>query len=56
MAKSQHLSEEVYLAKLSRGYQGETYSLNRLQMRLRDYLWAGLVLIIAAVLIWSIYR
>ena len=41
MAKSQHLSEEVYLAMLSRGYQGEIYSLNRLQFRNRDYLWVG---------------
>jgi len=30
MAKSQHLSEEVYLAMLSRGYQGEIKVLDNL--------------------------
>ena len=56
LAKSQHFSEEVYLAMLARGYQGEIYSLNRLQLRTRDYLWLGLILGVAAILIWSIYR
>lgn len=56
MAKSQHLSEEVYLAMLSRGYQGEIYIINRLQLRSRDYIWAGITILIAVVLLWSIYR
>ena len=39
MMKSQYLSEEVYLAMLSRGYQGEVYILSDLTMRRRDYWW-----------------
>ena len=49
MAKSQHLSEEVYLAMAARGYQGEIFTLNRLQFRNRDYWWLGFTLIVAAV-------
>jgi cobalt/nickel transport system permease protein len=56
MAKSQHLSEEVYLAMLARGYQGEIYALNRLQFRPRDYIWVGFTIAAALVLLWSTYR
>jgi cobalt/nickel transport system permease protein len=56
MAKSQRLSEEIYSAMLSRGYQGEIYSLNRLELRIRDYLWLGFVLAMTAILLWSTYR
>jgi cobalt/nickel transport system permease protein len=56
LAKSQHLSEEVYLAMTARGYQGEVQALNRLKFRFRDYLWMGFTLVVAAVLLWSIYR
>ena len=56
MAKSQHLSEEVYLAMTARGYQGEIFALNRLQLRTRDYWWLGFSLIVASSLLWSIYR
>lgn len=56
MAKSQHLSEEVYLAMLSRGYQGEIYSINRLQLHNRDYLWLGSIITMTVILIWSTYR
>jgi len=56
LAKSQHLSEEVYLAMLARGYQGEIYTINRLQLQNRDYLWTGITVLAAIVLIWSIYR
>jgi cobalt/nickel transport system permease protein len=56
LAKSQHLSEEVYLAMLSRGYQGEIYTLARLQLKGRDYLWTGCLLLLAFVLLWSNYR
>ena len=56
MTKSQHLSEEVYLAMLSRGYQGEIYTLNRLILRQRDYIWTVFALALIAVLLWSNYR
>ncbi len=56
LSKSQHLSEEVYLAMLSRGYQGEIYTINRLQLKGRDILWTGAVILIAAALLWSNYR
>jgi cobalt/nickel transport system permease protein len=53
LTKSQHLSEEVYMAMLARGYQGEIYTLNRLIMRPRDYIWVIFSLALAAVLLWS---
>jgi cobalt/nickel transport system permease protein len=56
MAKAQHMSEEVYLAMLSRGYQGEFYSLNRLAMGRLDIFWLLGVAGVAAALLWSIYR
>jgi cobalt/nickel transport system permease protein len=56
LAKSQHLSQEVYLAMLSRGYQGEIYSLNRLSLRQGDYFWSVFVLVTASVLLWGTYR
>jgi cobalt/nickel transport system permease protein len=53
MAKSQRLSEDVYLSMLSRGYQGEVRVLNELSLKRRDFLWiafslaaiAGLILV-----------
>jgi len=56
LAKSQHLSEEVYLAMLSRGYQGEIYTLDRMQFRKRDYIWTVCIVAVAAALLWSNYR
>ncbi len=53
MTKSQHLSEEVYLAMLSRGYQGEVRVLNDFSMKRRDFLWVTFVLITALVLLWE---
>lgn len=53
MAKSQHLSEEVYLAMLSRGYQGETRVLNNLSVKRRDFLWVAFVVAIASILLWG---
>jgi cobalt/nickel transport system permease protein len=53
MTKSQHLSEEVYLAMLSRGYQGEIRVLNDFKMKLRDFLWVAFALIAASILLWS---
>ncbi len=53
MAKSQHLSEEVYLAMLSRGYQGEVRVLNDLRLKRRDFLWIAFALIAASTLLWG---
>jgi cobalt/nickel transport system permease protein len=51
MTRSQHLSEEVYLAMLSRGYQGEVYTLNEFKVRRRDFIWLGSVVIVSGVLL-----
>ena len=53
MAKSHHLSEEVYLAMLSRGYRDEGLVLNDLSLRRRDFLWVAFALAVAAGLLWS---
>ena len=52
MVKSQHLSEEVYLAMLSRGYRDEGLALNDLSLRRRDFLWVAFALAAASVLLW----
>jgi cobalt/nickel transport system permease protein len=53
MVKSQHLSEEVYLAMLSRGYQGEVRILNALSLKRRDFIWVAFALVVASFLLWS---
>ena len=55
MSKSHHLSEEVYLAMLSRGYRDDGLVLDRAGLRLRDLLWAALSLALTAILLWSNY-
>ena len=55
LTKSQHLSEEVYLAMLSRGYSGEIVTLDELQTRDRDFLWLAATLVIALTLLWVNY-
>lgn len=52
LARSQHLSEEVYLAMLSRGYQGEVRVLNHLSLKRRDFLWVAFALAAAFILFW----
>ncbi len=52
MVKSQHLSEDIYLAMLSRGSQGEVRILNSLSFKRQDILWSIVTLAAAAVLIW----
>ena len=37
LSKSMELSQEVYLAMLSRGFRGEVHLLNDFKMRMRDY-------------------
>ena len=36
---------------LSRGYQGEVYTLNDFKVRRRDFLWLGSVVILSGVLL-----
>ncbi len=52
LGKTFQLSNEVYLAMLSRGFRGEVYTLDEFQMRPRD--WVGLVglLGLAALAFW----
>jgi cobalt/nickel transport system permease protein len=56
LAKSQHLSEEVYLAMLSRGYSGEVVTLDNLSARRRDFLCLVSAAIIVFILLWVNYR
>ncbi|MFH1169878.1 MAG: cobalt ECF transporter T component CbiQ [Chloroflexota bacterium] len=53
LAKSQHLSEEVYLAMLSRGYRGEVLALSSFSLRRRDIFWAAFALTAIVLLLWS---
>jgi cobalt/nickel transport system permease protein len=53
LAKSQHLSEEVYFAMLSRGYQGEIRVLNNLSFKQADFLWASFSVVAAVILLWG---
>ncbi len=52
MHKSQHLSEEVYLAMLSRGYQGEVRILNEETFKLHDFLWVAFAIATSSILLW----
>jgi cobalt/nickel transport system permease protein len=56
LAKSQHMSEEVYLAMLSRGYSGEVIALDDLQARRRDLLCLVSAVLIIFILLWVNYR
>ena len=55
LAKSHHLSEEVYLAMLSRGYKDDGIVLNNFSLKRRDFLWTTFAVAIASLLIWSNY-
>jgi cobalt/nickel transport system permease protein len=55
LAKSHHLSEEVYLAMLSRGYKDDGIVLNNFSLKRRDFLWATFAVAVATLLIWSNY-
>lgn len=55
LVKSHHLSEEVYLAMLSRGYKDDGIVLNNFSLKQRDFLWATFAVAIASLLIWSNY-
>lgn len=55
LSRSQHLSEDVYLAMLSRGYQGEVRVLSDFRLRIRDFFWIAFAVISATFLIWGNY-
>lgn len=55
LGKSQHLSEEVYLAMLSRGYGGEIITLDSLSARRRDFAWLASAILITTTLLWVNY-
>jgi cobalt/nickel transport system permease protein len=55
MMKSQYMSEEVYLAMLSRGYQGDIYILSEFTMRRRDYLWVAFSIVAALTILGYTY-
>ncbi len=52
MAKSHHLSEEVYLAMLSRGYHDDGLVLDDLSLKRRDFLWVAFALAVVSGLLW----
>ncbi len=52
MVKSQRLSEDVYLAMLGCGYQGEVRVLQDFRPRRRDFLWIAFSIIAILILFW----
>jgi cobalt/nickel transport system permease protein len=54
--KSQHLSEGVYLAMLSRGFNGEAKTLGVFRVGLVDYLWGSFTLGLFVATLWLNYR
>jgi cobalt ECF transporter T component CbiQ len=52
MVKSQKLSEDVYLAMLARGYQGEVRVLRGFRLQRRDFLWIAFSLFAIIILFW----
>jgi cobalt/nickel transport system permease protein len=52
MAKSQYLSEDVYLSMLARGYQGEVRTLNELSLKRQDFLWIVFASVTIAGIFW----
>jgi cobalt/nickel transport system permease protein len=52
MVKSQRLSEDVYLAMLARGYQGEVRVLQDFRLQRRDFIWIIFSLAAIVTLFW----
>jgi cobalt/nickel transport system permease protein len=50
--KSMHLSSEIYLAMLSRGFRGEAYSLDDFEMKSRDWTASVIFLLLAGTAFW----
>lgn len=46
-------TERVYKAMLSKGYQGELHSMVEFRSQTRDYIKAGIVLLLAAAMLWG---
>jgi len=55
MVKTHYLSEAVYLAMLSRGYQGEIHLLDKSRMQRRDWYWLVIVIAAVSLLLWVNY-
>jgi cobalt/nickel transport system permease protein len=56
LTRTQHLSEEVYLSMLSRGYQGEFYVLRKYKLQIRDWLWTALILCAFVIALWNGFK
>ncbi|MFZ3063542.1 MAG: cobalt ECF transporter T component CbiQ [Actinomycetota bacterium] len=54
--KSQHLSEGVYLAMLSRGFNGEAKTLSVFRVGVVDYLWGSFTIGLFVATLWLNYR
>lgn len=55
LVKTHYLSESVYLAMLSRGYQGEIRVIDELKMRRRDVWWSIFAALVVSILLWVNY-
>jgi cobalt/nickel transport system permease protein len=55
LVRTQHLSEEVYLAMLARGYQGESRVLFNFRFKGKDLIWLLMILILNGILFWGNY-
>ena len=53
LAKSYAMSEEVYLAMVSRGYTGEARTVSAYQLTSRDVVWAGMVITAIILVVWG---
>ncbi|MBI5653349.1 MAG: cobalt ECF transporter T component CbiQ [Chloroflexi bacterium] len=51
-AKSYALSDDVYLAMLSRGFRGEARAMDAIAWRARDGVWLAVFVVIAVIAIW----
>ncbi|MGE5265662.1 MAG: CbiQ family ECF transporter T component, partial [Acidobacteriota bacterium] len=52
VSRSYTLSDEVYLAMLSRGFRGEAQVMSTLKWRSMDWLWLAGFMAVAAIAIW----
>ena len=52
LSKSYELSDEVYLAMLSRGFRGEVHLLDTFRWQMRDSIWLAIFLGVAALAAW----
>lgn len=49
--KSAELSNDIYLAMLSRGYHGEALTLSRFRASVADYIWLSLIFLLGGILL-----